>query len=369
MILGIDATRANKPQKTGVEWYSYYLIRALAAEPSQHTIRLYFNSPPEPGLKNLGPHVEYRVLHWPFKYLWTQARLSWEMLINPPDLLFIPAQIIPVLHPTKTVTTIHDVAYKPYPESYRWRSRFYLDFAARLAKRLPLILTVSEFSKKEIVKYYGIPESHISVIPLGFRHETTLPASIVATKFNIKEPYLLYVGRLERKKNVHSIIESFNLVKREDWGTRFRLVLVGVKGYGWMQIENVIKRSPYRDDIKIVGWVTEAEKHTLIAGATALILLSAYEGFGLPLLEAMANQTPAITSDQAALPEVAGTAAIIVPRGNNTAVCNAVHNLVFDAAMREGIVREGMRRIKQYSWERTARMTLEALDALYKRRI
>src|SRR5204862_208036 len=98
MIIGIDATRANKPQKTGVEWYSYHLIRDLAKMKGPHTYRLYFNTPPEAGLMNLGPKIEYRILRWPFRYLWTQVRLGFEMIMNPPDLLFIPAQIIPFIH-------------------------------------------------------------------------------------------------------------------------------------------------------------------------------------------------------------------------------------------------------------------------------
>src|SRR3989338_44165 len=111
MVIGIDATRANKSQKTGVEWYSYHLIRELIKLPTPHTFRLYFRDAPEPGLAKLGQDVEYRILRWPPRYLWTQVRLSWEMLMHPPDLLFIPAQIIPLLHPTNTVTTIHDVAF------------------------------------------------------------------------------------------------------------------------------------------------------------------------------------------------------------------------------------------------------------------
>ncbi|OGY92335.1 MAG: hypothetical protein A3B31_00765 [Candidatus Komeilibacteria bacterium RIFCSPLOWO2_01_FULL_53_11] len=367
MVIGIDATRANKPQKTGVEWYSYHLIRELVKLPSPHTFRLYFRNTPEEGLAHLGANVEYRILRWPFRYLWTQARLSIEMLFSPPDMLFVPAAVVPPLHPARTVTTIHDVAYLPYPQSYSWFSRWYLHYAARKASRLPMILTISRFSKDEIVKYYGVPQTNIAVTHLGFAHTTVQPASMVTTKFNIEEPYLLYIGRLERKKNVAVLVKAFDLIKREPWGNQFELVLAGIKGHGWEEIEQTIAASKYRDDIKIIGWVTEEEKHTLFARATAFILLSAYEGFSIPLLEAMAARTPAITSDQAALPEVGGTAVMRTPRGDTAAVRDALHTIIFDHALRQSLIDEGSRRVKSFTWRHTAEQTLAALNALEQR--
>jgi glycosyltransferase involved in cell wall biosynthesis len=365
MIIGIDATRANKPQKTGVEWYSYHLIRALSKESSKHIFRLYFRSDPEPSLAKLGENVQYKILSWPFKYLWTQVRLSFEVLINPPDCLFIPAQIIPMIHPSKTITTIHDVAYKPFPTSYSAGSRFYLNLAALLASRLPAIITVSEFSKSEIRKYYNISDKKIHVIPLGLEHADRDPSPMVLTKHAITKPYLLSVGRLERKKNIKLLIKSFNLIKVEPWGKEFQLVLVGIKGHGWGEIERDINVSPFREDIKIVGWVTEPEKHSLFAQAVAFILISAYEGFGLPLLEAMDAGTPIITTDQASLPEVAGEAAITVPRGKINAVRDALQDIVYNKIMRNDLIDKGKLRAKQYTWQRTAKETLAVFDRIH----
>lgn len=366
MIIGIDATRANKAQKTGVEWYSYHLIRELMKLPTEHTFRLYFRNAPEPGLANLGPNVEYRILHWPLKYLWTQVRLSWEMLMHPPDLLFIPAQIIPLLHPTRTVTTIHDVAFKPYPESYSIQSRWYLNLAAKLAAKLPLILTVSEFSKKEITKYYGIPPEHITVTYLGFQHETHVPTIDATIRLAIREPYLLYIGRLERKKNIVTLIKSFELIKKESWGQRQHLVLVGAKGYGWDEINKLISASANKDDIIVAGWITQAEKNRLLDHTTALIMLSAYEGFGLPVLEAMDARTPVITSDQASLPEIGGTATVQVPRGDARAVRDALRDIVFNNEMRNKLLDAGSVRVKQFTWRATAEKTFAAFEKLLK---
>ena len=369
MIIGIDATRANKPEKTGVEWYSYHVIREMVKLNTDHTIRLYFRNTPEDGLANLGPRVEYRILHWPLKYLWTQIRLSIEMFFNPPDLLFIPAQIIPLLHPAKTVTTIHDVAFKPYPGSYRPHSRWYLDFAVKLATKLPLILTVSEFSKSEITKYYGIAPEHIAVTPLAFTPAPQADKPMALTRFVIQEPYLIFIGRLERKKNISALIHSFNEIKKEPWGKAMHLVLVGVHGYGWDEIQMTLDHSPHKSDIHLVGWVSEQEKFALLNHAVAFISLSAYEGFGLPLLEAMDRGVPVIASDQASLPEVAGDAAILVPRGNVRAVVDAVQKIQFDHQLRDTLINRGRARAQQFTWTKTAELTSMALDDVLRTRL
>ena len=156
MIIGIDATRANKPQKTGVEWYSFFLIKEMIQQAPDITFRLYFNSEPESRLQNLGSNVEYRQLRWPFRYLWTQIRLSLEMVWHRPDVLFIPASIIPFISAPNTVTCIHDVAYEVYKHDLSQKSRWYLRLATYWAKWFcRQITTVSEFSKQEIIKYYN----------------------------------------------------------------------------------------------------------------------------------------------------------------------------------------------------------------------
>lgn len=366
MIIGIDATRANKPQKTGVEWYSYHLIRALTALPSPYTFRLYFKDEPEAGLRNLGPHVQNKILSWTPKYLWTQMRLASEMFLSPPDLLFVPAHAVPIIHPWRTVTTIHDVAFRAYPKSYTWKSRWYHEWAVRKSRWLPAIITVSNFSKSEIIRYYPIPADSINVTYLGFQHEVFDSSPMVLTKYAIRQPYIISVGRLERKKNVSLLIESFALIKKEPWGRNMQLVLVGIKGHGWHDIERLIKESPYKKDIIIVGWVTEPEKHALIEGALLLVMVSAYEGFGLPLLEAMDRGTPVVSSNQAALPEIAGDAALLVKRGDAPAIRDAVNDIIHDAKLREGLIARGKKRVKNFTWEKTARETLTVFEDLLK---
>ena len=119
MIIGIDASRANSLEKTGTEFYSWYLIRELTRQHPEHRFRLYTREPLRDGLEQLGEHVEARVLIWRPGLLWSHLRLSWELLWHRPDMLFVPADTVPLYHPKKTITTIHDVAFERWPEAYR----------------------------------------------------------------------------------------------------------------------------------------------------------------------------------------------------------------------------------------------------------
>jgi len=360
MIIGIDATRANKPQKTGVEWYSYFLLREMVKLDRQITFRLYFNTPPEEGLQNLGPNVEYRQLRWPFKYLWTQLRLSAEMLINSPDVLFIPAQIIPIIHAQKTVTTMHDVAYEVYQDDLSWKSRAYLRLAAKWAKKYcAKIITVSNFSQQEIIKYYEIPAEKIQVTYLGLSNREKIPP-LPATKEN----YLIYVGRLESKKNISQLIRVFQAIRQTDWGKEIKLHLVGYPSRGWDEAEELIKTFGLELAVIQHGWVSEEEKYRLIAQAQAYLHLAKYEGFGFGPIEAMACGTPVIINNAASLPEICGQAAVLVDANNIDQVVKAVHNLYNNTNLRQELIEQGLIHSKEFIWAKTAQQTLNILKTV-----
>lgn len=362
MIIGIDATQANKPHKTGVEWYAYHLIRELTKLPTKHTWRLYFNCQPQTNLQNLGARVEAVILPWPLPRLWTQLRLSWELLRRPPDLFFAPAQIVPFMHPPKTITTIHDLAFKVYPEDYRLRSRWYLNLAARWASRLPGILTVSEFSKREIIKFLGLKSERITVTHLGLTPRPQSGTTSSAT--SVTTPYLLYIGRLEQKKNIDDIVQILETVKERTWGRDFSLVLVGPTGFGWPRIAQRIAMSKCTSSIKVQGWISEQEKSDLLAKAEALILVSDYEGFGLPIIEALASGCPVITTAPGAVAEIVAGAGLIVPPKNPAAAVDAIAKLRQNPDERHRLIVAGRLRAQNYTWQKTAEATLRTMERI-----
>lgn len=397
MIIGIDASRANAREKTGTEWYSWHLIRALAPRLQGHTIRLYVREPLESGLRDLGSHVETRVLSWRAGLLWSHLRLSWELLWHRPDLLFVPADTVPLFHPSTTVTTIHDVAFERWPELYRGRSvqrrlgwlrplihlavriftlgrysaseRDYHRWSARHALRSSQrVLTVSEFSKREIVETLGADPDQIVVTPLGVRQPTEINEHLlksdgdVQRRAGVNRPYFLFIGRLEQKKNIGLLLESY-VAYRQRVTDPVDLVLLGAPGFGWNEAEKKIQ-TQVRQFIHQLGWVNEQDRWVWQAGAHGFVFLSAYEGFGLPPLESFSVGVPVLASRAGSLPEVLGDGAMLTASHNPGEIAELLIDLDTNQSLRQQLVVRGRQQVQKFTWDRTAMKTLEVFQRL-----
>ena len=176
MTIGIDASRANKKTKTGTEWYSYNLILELAKLDTKSQYFLYTKEKLQDKLKELPDNFKEKVLKWPPKFLWTMLRLSQEMKKNAPELLFVPAHIIPLVSPAKTITTIHDVGFRRFPHLYSGLELKYHNFGLNQAiKKASTIITISEFSKREMIQLCNIDPEKIKVIHNGFDRKEFRP--------------------------------------------------------------------------------------------------------------------------------------------------------------------------------------------------
>lgn len=370
-LIGIDASRANRRERTGVEWYAYHLIQRLKdVIPDGFRVALYSEEPLRDGLERLPSRWESRVLGWPPRRLWTQGRLSWEMLVHPPDLLFVPAHVIPTVTPKRTLTTLHDVAFMTLPGAYRPAGKAYLELMYRHAVRRARILTVSAFSKGEIVRVFGADPSRVDVTPLGYDEERFGPANeddIAArlAKLGIRRPYFLFVGRLEAKKNLRGILAAFRSYKASRPGDSASLVLVGKPGYGYDAEMRTM--GDERGSVIEKGYVAADDMRFLYAGATALVFPSRYEGFGIPLLEAFACRTPVIASDRTSLPEIAGEAALYVNPDDHDGIAAAMARLADDATLRADLVAKGATRLAGFSWRTTAERTWNVLREMLEK--
>ncbi len=400
MIIGIDASRANSLEKTGTEFYSWYVIRELVRQHPEQQFRLYTREPLRGGLEGLGPNVEARVLTWRPGLLWSHLRLSWELFWHRPDLLFVPADTVPLYHSKKTITTIHDVAFERWPEVYRGRSvqrklgwlrplihlsvriftlgrysaseRDYHRWSVRHALRSSqCILTVSHFSKREILATLPAAKQTIIVTPLGVRQGSELPdcapefVKAVQDKFKVTNSYFLFVGRLEEKKNIRLLLESY-VSYRQRGGVRTDLVLIGAPGLGWEQAYDAVPLE-HRQAIHRLGWVGETERWRLHAGARGLVFLSAYEGFGLPPLESLALGVPVLASRAGSLPEVLGASVLYADHLEPSAVATQIEQLDLDTDLRQRLIETGHSWVQQYTWANTARQTWEAFTLVEPR--
>lgn len=376
MLIGIDASRATAARRTGTETYSLHLIRALLRTGSAHRFRLYTNAAPPADLfagagarggRGAG-ESSHEVRAIPFPRLWTHLRLSAELALRPPDVLFVPAHVIPILHPRRSVVTVHDLGYLRYPEAHRAVDRRYLDASTRWsAHQAAAILADSAATKADLVQAYGIDPAKAHVIYLG-RDETlrrvTDPARVAAVwrKHGIGPRYLLYVGTLQPRKNLGRVIAAFAAIADRPELAGVQLVLAGKKGWLYDDLFAQGARLGLGDRVLFPGYIPDEDLPALLSSATAFVFPSLYEGFGIPVLEAGACGVPVITSNTSSLPEVAGDAALLVDPHDVDAIAAAMLRLVTDDALRAELARRGLENVKRFSWEKCARETLAVLE-------
>lgn len=364
MKLGIDASRANVQKKTGVEWYAWRIIQELKVIiPADIAVVLYSREPLEGALGQLPENWKSVVIRTPGNRLWTQLGLSWEMWRRPTDVLFVPAHVIPLWHPKKTIATVHDVASKRYPASYSLFARWYHHISTlHIVKRAWSMLVPSRFTAHEIHEFFGRPKGGIQVVHLGSdataagREAPTIPVP--------EKPYLVHVGRLERKKGTVDLIRAFEILKEDPSHADLLLLLVGSAGHGFSEIEDMIHRSPYKDHIMRLGWLPEGNKQLLLKSAHMYVFPSQYEGFGVPLLEAAACGVPVVARRVGSLPEIAGHN-LVRWYDQPHQLSSVLKDALSDTHWHFHVKTQGPRHATRFTWRASALRTWEVLrDAL-----
>lgn len=361
MRIGIDASRANLDNKTGTEWYAFNLIEQFKKIiPSNFSVVLYSKEPLKNELKNLPKNWRNKVLSWPPRFLWTQVRLSFEMLKfwNRPDLLFIPAHTIPLIHPKKTILVAHDIGFEKNAGLYDKKNLAYHRWAMRYAiKHAYHIITVSNFSRDEIINFYHCKKNSVTAVYNGFNdlNKFLYPQnnSLILQNLGIKKPYLLFVGRLEQKKNIPKLIEAFAWLKNK-FKIPHRLVLIGMPGFRYEDIIANINKFKIKNEVIELGYVEKNNLASIMQQADLFIFPSQYEGFGIPILEAMSLGTPVVCSVIPALQEIAGNAAQYFNLDSAEKMAEKIHIVLNDESAKKKLIEQGYQRIKLFSYKNCA---------------
>jgi len=367
VTLGIDASRAARAHRTGTETYSLELIKELANMAStSHRLRLYTPHPPQHTDWPDSPHVETRIIPWP--RLWTHMRLAVELRQHPPDVLFVPAHVLPLYCPVPAVVTVHDLGYCYYPEAHRNFDRWYLDWTTRRHTRVARHLVADSLAtQQDLVNFYDADPRNIEVVYLG-RDESLVPvteANVIKqtrAKYKIEGDYLLYLGTLHPRKNLVRLVEAFHKTSTALQNGEIKLVIAGKKGWLYDTIFERVRQLGLTDRIIFAGYVEAVDKPALLSGALAYIFPSLYEGFGLPVLEAMACGTPVLTSNISSLPEVAGEAALLVDPHSTDEIATGLTQLVTNSDLRRQLVAQGYQQIQKFSWQKAATQVFELLE-------
>ena len=291
--------------------------------------------------------------------------LSAELRRRPVDLLHVQFTA-PPFAPCPIVATIHDLAFEHLPQTFKRRSWMQLRLTVRhTAKRAAQIITVSEYSRGDILKTYGIPHERITVIPEAAPNhfapvEDENELQRVRHTYGIAGDYILSVGSIQPRKNLTRLVRAFASLRRERTGVKLpKLVLVGKKGWLYDETLRVIEESGVGDEILLTGYVSERDLPALYSGAICFVYASYFEGFGLPPLEAMKCGTPVIVGDKTSLPEVVGDAGLMVNPFDEAEIASALVRLIENPDLRDRLRVKGLKRADQFSWHDTAKRTLE----------
>ncbi|MFN2290878.1 MAG: glycosyltransferase family 4 protein [Anaerolineae bacterium] len=369
MLIGVDASRASAARRTGTENYSLHLIRALLALEAGPRFRLYVREPAAPG--TFADGVDQKVIGMP--RLWTHLGLSWEMFRQPPDLLFVPSHVLPLVHPPVSVATVHDLGYHYYPQAHTLSQNLYLRWSTRHnARSARRVLADSEATRQDLIRLYGISEAKIDVVYPG-RDESFVPVhdpllrEAVQARYGCRTPYILYLGTLHPRKNLVRLVQAFAQLRARASDAEYpldqlQLVLAGQKGWLYQEVFSEVRRLGLEDWVILTGYVDDEDLPALLSGAEAFAFPSLYEGFGFPVLEAMACGVPVVCSSTSSLPEVAGDAALLVEPRQVDSIASALFRLLSEPDLRRELVGRGFVQAERFSWSRCAQEAMAAFE-------
>ncbi|GMV02716.1 MAG: glycosyltransferase family 4 protein [Burkholderiaceae bacterium] len=361
--VGIDIHAIGQRQ-TGNETYIANLIAQFATMQRPWTCVLYHTLPAE-SLDRRGQPAEFHrvrphspLLRIPLSFPCVLARdridLAHFQYVSPP------------LSPCPTIVTVHDISYELFPEYFNPLARKRMQWLIpRSARRAAHVLTVSEFSRRSIIERYGIPEDRITATPLGtspaFRRLDPDEAQRVTARFGLTRPFILAVGNLQPRKNLERLLQAFARL-REECGPGLELVLAGQVSWRGHRVEQEAQRLGLLGNVRLTGYVSQDELVALYNRALVFAYPSTFEGFGLPVLEAMACETPVLTSNVSSLPEVAGEAALQVDPFDVAAIADGLKRLVEDTSLRVRLIALGQQQVRRFDWRRTAEATADVYE-------
>ncbi len=368
MKIGIDASRAFLEKRTGIEEYSHQLIKSMAkADFSFCEFILYVRKESKVDIK-LADNFSVKIIN--NNLFWTRIGLSLELRKNPVDMLFIPSYSIPIIHPRRTIVTIHGLEFKNCPNCYSFKERMALELNTLISVLFSdKIIAPSESAKNDLIKFYKINPNKIAMVYHGaeIKNQKSRTRNQVPEKQinNRKEEFnILFIGRLEKRKNLVNLIKAFEIFmskNEKSEKSEIRLFLAGKKGFGFKEIVDAIDKNFYKKNIILTGFVSEKEKENLFINADIFVFPSFCEGFGMPVLEAMGYGVPVVCSNIPSLMEIANKSAIFFNPKSAISIANALKSVFDDKNLRDNMTQKGFHNANRFNWEKCSEKTLQIL--------
>lgn len=352
------------PIRVGSGKYCFELLTALHKIDKKNKYIIYLPQNPTKDLPESSENWEYKVIKG--RRLWTLTSLSLGLLKNRSeiDVFFTPTHYLPLFAPKKSAISVLDVSYILFPNLFKKKDLIQLrKWTSYSVKRAKKIITISESSKSDIIKEYGIDSRKIEVAYPGIsaipKSKTNFNMSDFKNKFGIKIKYILFVGTIQPRKNIARLIEAFSKLEGD-----LQLVIIGKKGWQFEEILAAPQKHGVKDRVLFLDNIGSDDLPAFYKNAQFFILPSLYEGFGIPVLEAMNYGCPVITSNVSSLPEVGGDAALYVDPESVEDIVEKMQKLIESESLRKELIEKGYKQVKKFSWEKSARQTLAVLEEI-----
>ena len=351
MLIGIDANEANVSRRVGSNVYAFEVLKQLYRQGDSHQFLIYLSGAPLPDLPRPRTNWQYRIL--PPGFLWTQWRLPWDLLVHQPrpQVFLTLGHYAPRFSPVPTMVCIMDLAFLKFPESFLKKDLYKLTAWTKYSvKKASHIFAISQATKKDIINSYGVSANKISVGSPGVE-----PPRLTG-KSPVKGDYLLYVGTLQPRKNIDALIEAFSQLptRTVPVGT---LVIAGKVGWKY--------RPKTASHVKYLGFVPQEKLAGLIKNSLGLVLPSLYEGFGIPVVQAMSLGTPVLVSRNSSLTEIVSDSGLFIePPFDTPAIRSGLDQLLsLSASQKQKLITAAKRRSQKFTWENTAKVILTKIES------
>ena len=350
----------------GINAYIYNLLRQLGRLPATHRYSVFLGERRfvEPGMRLY--YSSWQTRRPAVRILWEQLVLPLALRQTGVDLLHAMAFVAPLYEACPFVVTVYDLSFVHYPQLFRPLNRHYLSFfGRRSARRARRVLAISESTRQDVIRAWGVPPERVDVVYCGvdpaFRPLSAEELDAFRRQRNLPEHFALFLGTLEPRKNLDTLLEAYARWCQAQPSAPM-LVIAGARGWYFQHVFASMEQLDLGDRVQFAGYVPAAELPAWYGAADLFVYPSQYEGFGLPVLEAMACGTPVITSDRSSLPEVVGEAGCLVSPDDASQLAESMRRVWSDDELRQAMRELGLARAAQFSWEQTARQTIACYE-------
>ena len=370
MKIAVNTRILLKNKIEGVALFTLEVLKRIVAQHPEHEFIFFFDRPYDNSFifeKNVTPVVLFPPSRHPFLFLWWfEWSVARALKKYKADIFLSPDNFLTLNTKIKTVLVTHDLAYLHFRKGQTFfYKKYYKIFSPLFNKKADQIIAVSHFTKNDLIKQFNISPEKISVACNGcdesFRPLSKIEINDVRQKYAEGEPYFFYIGAIHPRKNVHRLIEAFGLFKKQT-NSQIKLLIGGRFAWQAGDVKNAFDNSKFKHDVCFLGYVNDDELPKLMAGALACNYVSLFEGFGIPILQAMYCDVPVITSNVSSMPEIAGEAGLLVDPCSTKEIAGAMQQIWENEHLRKGLVAKGREQRKLFTWQKAANIVYEAIE-------